>query len=197
MPSDQWSPLAVEEYRALRATIRERGTVRWIVIALTFVAWAAITAATFWGPIAALSAPLTLTLLAASFETVFGLHVGAERVGRYIQARYESGDGLPGWEHEAMAIGVETHLATGSDPLCIVMYALATILNAVPMGLVTSRYGSMLDLPLLIAIVTVVFHAAFLWRLTRARRFARRQRAEDLRFFTRHRPAPKSNDPTK
>ena len=40
MSSDSPSPLSIEEYRALRATIRERGTARWIVIALTFVAWA-------------------------------------------------------------------------------------------------------------------------------------------------------------
>src|SRR5688572_14729222 len=36
------SELAHEEFRALRATIRERGTLRLLVVLITFVAWATL-----------------------------------------------------------------------------------------------------------------------------------------------------------
>ena len=96
-----------EEYTALRATIRERGTARVCIFAAGIAAWAAATIA-----IAALAATpvatlLPLLVLAAVFEAVFALHIGVERIGRYIQvfhevepaaadAGAESGDGRMG-----------------------------------------------------------------------------------------------------
>src|SRR5690349_11073526 len=71
----------LEEYSALRATIRERGTARvWIFLAGLAV-WAALTittAALATLPIASL---LPLLMLAGAFEAVFALHTGVERVG--------------------------------------------------------------------------------------------------------------------
>ena len=76
------TPLAVEEYRALRATIRERGTMRLVVALITFVAWAAgALAVVSWGSVSAL-ALLPLLVLVAGFEVVFATHVGVERIGR-------------------------------------------------------------------------------------------------------------------
>jgi hypothetical protein len=186
MSSPDLTPLAVEEFRALRATIRERGTVRWIVIALTFVAWASLVIvgqAVLPLPVIFL---VTLVVLAAGFEIVFALHVGAERVGRFLQARYEAGPGsLPSWEHAAMATGSDPRLNAGIDPLCSWLFATATVLNLVPIALTASdgpRIGDLLPVEL---IVWGLFHLLFLFRILRARRFAASQRAIELEFFQR------------
>ena len=85
------TPRELEEYTALRETIRERGTARvWIFVA-GLVAWAALviaTAALAALPVATL---LPLLILAGTFEAVFSLHAGVERVGRYIQVFFEEG----------------------------------------------------------------------------------------------------------
>jgi len=193
MSSDSPSPLSIEEYRALRATIRERGTARWIVIALTFVAWAWIVSTT-QAPLSApfptpLSSLIPLVVLAAGFEIVFGLHVGVERVGRYLQARYEAADGsLPQWEHEAMAAGSVPELRSGIDPLAGWLFIAAAAVNLM-------RFGTpimLIDVGLpgstwLELAVSLALHSLFVVRLSRARRFAATQRDEDLRFFGRTR----------
>src|SRR5215475_11445055 len=92
-----------EEYRSLRATIRERGTARIWVFLVGIIAWAALitaTAALAALPVATL---LPLLVLVSVFEAVFSLHVGVERIGRYIQVFLEHEGG--GWEHTAMAFG--------------------------------------------------------------------------------------------
>ena len=77
------------EYEALRATIRERGTVRMWVILVGLLTWGALAI----GPWAAGSrGALTLVPLlaiAATFEISFFIHTGVERVGRYLQVLYE------------------------------------------------------------------------------------------------------------
>src|SRR5947209_377037 len=90
-PVEEWdmTPRDVEEYRALRDTIRERGTTRvWVFIAGLAV-WAALviaTAALAALPVATL---LPLLVLAAVFEAVLSLHIGVERIGRYLQVYFE------------------------------------------------------------------------------------------------------------
>src|SRR5262245_51277 len=83
------TPSEQEQYRALRATIRERGTARVCVFLGGVAVWAAIAVTT-----GAISAPpiatlVPLLMLAATFEAVFALHVGVERVGRYLAVFYE------------------------------------------------------------------------------------------------------------
>src|SRR5262245_24708088 len=94
--------LAVEEYRALRATIRERGTARLVVTTITFVSWAGLVTATCALNLPAVLGLVPLLVLTAGFEAGFAMHVGVERVGRFIQVRYEGDAGLPAWEHAAM-----------------------------------------------------------------------------------------------
>lgn len=196
MSSDSPSPLSVEEYRALRATIRERGSVRWIVIAVTFVGWAWLVAPTeslLAAPAGVLATPLfslvPLLVLAAGFETVFGLHVGVERVGRYLQARYESPDGaLPQWEHEAMAAGDRPELRSGIDPLASWLFVTAALINLTPF--LAPGYGMRLDqsaIHVFQILISLLGHGLFVRRVVMARRFAAGQRSEDLRFFARAR----------
>src|ERR1700730_18215105 len=94
------------EYIALRATIRERGTARVFIFVAGLAAWTAAmiaTAALASSPVATL---LPLLLLASVFEAVFALHVGVERVGRYIQVFHEAEGDEAKWEHTAMSFGL-------------------------------------------------------------------------------------------
>lgn len=181
LPTD----LAVEEYRALRATIRERGTLRLIVIAITFAVWAGLVLAIqAFIPIPLFSL-VPLLVLAAGFEVVFATHVGIERIGRYVQARYETNESdLPGWERSAMALGADARAATGIDPLASGLFVAAVALNLVPVLLVSLTEGPQFlgVIPGEFAVFAAI-HLLFVWRIFRARRFAARQRAVDLAIF--------------
>jgi hypothetical protein len=181
MAPDQ-SDFALEEYRALRATIRERGTLRLFVAAITFVGWATLVvlvAALVAMPILALA---PLLVLAAGFEVVFATHVGVERVGRFLQARYER-DGVPGWERAAMGIGIGRLPSAGIDPLFSVLFGLAALLNLVPVALLSVEGGPIIGEMSVEFLVYSAFHLVFVGRVASARRFARRQRAADLAAF--------------
>jgi hypothetical protein len=158
-----------DEYRALRATIRARGTAR---------VWVFLAGLGFWGVLAVATATLEpvplatlvpLLVLAGAFECVFALHVGIERVGRYLQVFYEDR-----WEQLAMKFGTPTS-GTRPDALFVVFFALATLLNFVPV-LVAGAVPIEL-------IVVGGAHMAFLGRLALARQAAGRQRAADLLRF--------------
>jgi len=186
MSSDSPPSLAVEEYRALRATIRERGTARWIVIALTFVAWGALSSVDRVFAAAPALTLVPLVVLAAGFETVFALHVGVERIGRYLQVRYESENGaLPQWEHEAMASS-GINLRTGIDPLASWLFATAALLNLLP-ALVIGLWFPIGPQPGLAVqlVLAAVATALFIVRIFRARAVASIQRDRDLEFFRR------------
>lgn len=164
-----------DEYSALRATVRERGTARVCLFAAGIAAWAAAaiaTAALASTPIAAL---LPLLVLAAVFEAVFALHVGVERIGRYIQVFYETDlPALPKWEHAAMAFGRPKGAAT-TDALFSAIFFLAALFNLMPALLLEPQR------------VELVFvggaHALFALRLLVARHAASTQRAIDLERF--------------
>ena len=168
------TPRELEEYRALRDTIRERGTTRvWLLLA-GFVGWAALviaTAALAALPIATL---LPLLILAVGFETVFAVHTGVERIGRYVQVFFEDDEADHGWEHRITAYG-DIPRAPISDPLLASYFWIATVFNFIP---------AMLASPVPIEWSAVgIMHLLFLVRVGVARRQARRQRAIDLERF--------------
>ena len=78
-------PLSRDEYAALRATIRQRGTLRLLLPVITIVGWALATEP-LPGPFYGL---VPLLVLAAGFEAIAALHLNVERVGRYIQVFFE------------------------------------------------------------------------------------------------------------
>jgi len=169
--SPRMSPAEQEEYRSLRATIRERGTARIWVFLAGIVAWAALitaTAALAALPIATL---LPLLVLVAAFEAVFSLHVGVERIGRYIQVFLEN-DG--GWEHAAMAYG-QPPRGMRVDPLFSLCFLMATLLNFVPV---------LLAEPVALELWVVgAVHLLVAIRIVVARRSVARQRDVDLKRF--------------
>lgn len=171
------TPRERDEYRALRATIRERGTARLYLFVAGIVGWAALvltTAATMALPVATL---LPLVVLAAVFEAVFALHVGVERVGRYIQVFYESADAeaTARWEHAAMQFGPEAARGT-PNPVFASLFLIATLGNIAPAAFAGA-------VPIEWAVIGAV-HALFAVRVITARRMAAGQRARDLTRFT-------------
>ena len=179
--STSLSPLAVEEYRALRATIRERGTLRLLVAAITFVAWGALVIAVQALFVVPALAMIPLMALVAGFEVVFAAHVGVERLGRFIEAVYESDDGtMPRWEHTAMQLSPSAGRGSGLDPLFTGLFLLATLFNLLPVALMTLETPEAGDSLPLELIVFGGIHGLFGLRLLQARAFASRQRTRDL-----------------
>jgi hypothetical protein len=162
------------EYTALRATIRERGTVRICTFAGGIVAWGALavaTAAVASTPIATL---LPLLALAAVFEAVFALHIGVERVGRYLQVFYESDEDDAAWEHVAMSFGRPAG-AVGLDPVFTAVFLLAGGFNLIPALVIGPTTPEL--------IFVGGAHALLAVRVIAARAGARAQRKVDLARF--------------
>ena len=64
-------------------------------------------------------------------EAIHALHVGAERIGRYLQVYYEDAPDGPRWETTAMAVGPALP-GGGIDPLFSVVFISATLANLIP-----------------------------------------------------------------
>lgn len=190
--------LHTEEYRQLRAAIRERGSLRVALFVATIGAWAVaagLVAALMPLPMTSL---LPLTLLVAGFEAVHALHVGAERIGRYLYVRYESGiaggsprneglandspmnDGSPNhlplmWEGAVAAFGAGHRASTRpAGGLFALSFTIAILVNF----LVTALGGTQAELAGIGAL-----HALALVRVLAAQRAAAGQRAEDQKRF--------------
>ena len=165
----------LEEYRALRDTIRERGTARHWIVVVGFGLWAALTLAIVAFATLPVATLLPLLVLVVVFEVIFAIHTGVERVGRYVQVYFESPEETARWEHVAMAYG-RTFGGGGIDALFTPIFWVATLLNFVP---------AMLSGPMAIDWVVVgAVHALFIVRVWSARRQAGRQRAIDLERFS-------------
>lgn len=166
--------LSDAEYAALRQTIASRGTTRMVLFPVTIIGWATLTLILllFNGP--PVAAVLTLAVLVGGFEAIHALHVGAERIGRYLQVYYEGSQDTPRWETTAMAVG-PTLPGGGIDPLFSTVFVGATVLNLIP---------ALLPGPTVIEQGVVgVLHAAFVVRVVRARGAAARQRAVELESY--------------
>lgn len=181
------TPREVNEYTALRDTIRQRGSLRITLFMLTLVAWAAATIATAALAALPVATLLPLLLLAAGFEVVFGLHTAVERIGRYLQVFYEEDDDPSrpqrAWERTAMAYG--RAYPGGPDPLFAAHFIIAVFLNFVPV---------LLAEPVQIEVIVVgVAHVVVIARILAARHAASGQRAKDLdRFQSLKQTAPTS-----
>ena len=176
--------LAESEFTVLRATIATRGTIRMALLPVIMLAWAALAIVVIlFGdlPIAALP---PLAVLVGGFESINALHVGVERIGRYLQVFYEGQAEGPSWETTTMAAASQLR-GGGVDPLFTVVFYAAAIVNMItalvpePTPLETLIVGGL--------------HAAFLARVTRARQVAGSQRARDLRAYQDTRAAAASS----
>src|ERR1043165_4328151 len=108
--------LTESEFATLRATIASRGTVRMVLVPVPLIGWASLAIVVVLVgdlPVAALP---PLAVLAGGFEAINALHVGVERIGRYLQVFYEGTPEAPAWETSAMAVGPRAR-SSGVDPL--------------------------------------------------------------------------------
>ena len=155
----------------MRATIRQRGTARMVIVPLIFIGWAGTAVATAAVITVAISTLVPLLVLVAGFEAVFALHVNVERIGRYLQVFHAEADD---WERIAMTFG-ERFPRSGPDPLFSRLFLLATSVNFLPAAL---GWENMPEL-----VVLAALHFAFINRVRLARQFAASQRAADLARF--------------
>ena len=164
-----------EEFRVLRETIASRGTVRHALLPATLVGWAVVAGLFLAFGEVWTATLMSLGVLAAGFEAIHGLHVGVERIGRYLQVFYENDVDGPMWESTAMRVGPGLPGA-GVDPLFTLVFGTATLINLVLVAfpLRTTLWEGLV----------VTAHLAFLVRILRARRAAAQQRAVDLETFT-------------
>jgi hypothetical protein len=169
------TPREIEEYRALRATIRERGSLRVILFIVGVIAWAAATIATAALAALPIATLLPLLVLAAGFEALYAVHTGVERVGRYLEVFYGD-EGTREWERTTMAYG-RAFRGGGPDALFSTHFYVATILNFVPVLLAE-------PVRLEVSVIGSV-HLLFMGRIFAAHRASEHQRALDLERFER------------
>lgn len=175
-----------QEYESLRATIRERGTARHWMLLAGLVGWATLSLGVgAWGtdPVEVL---VPLIVLVATFEVVFAIHTGVERVGRYLQVYFEQDDETARWEHVAMAYGRQFG-GGGMDALFSPLFWVATLCNLIPAVLMEPA-------PAEWAIVALV-HLLVAGRIASARTQAAGQRAQDLERFATLKAAANPNPP--
>jgi hypothetical protein len=167
--------LTESEFTVLRTTIATRGTARIILLPATFFAWSAVISVLLVaGQLGPVDSVFSLAVLVAGFEAIHALHVGVERIGRYVQVYYETGSDGPLWETTCMSVGPALP-GGGVDPLFSVLFASAAVANLTPVFLSSPMRATL-------AIVALL-HAAFLVRVGRARWAAARQRAVELESY--------------
>src|SRR5262249_52559510 len=125
-----------------------------------------------------------LAVLVGGFEAIHALHVGVERIGRYLQVYYESNGSGPRWETTVTSVGPALP-GGGIDPLFSVVFICASFVNIVPaLGGTLFHYQNALPGPTRTELgVIAVLHLAFVVRIVRARGAAARQRAVELESF--------------
>jgi hypothetical protein len=172
--------VAGREYVALRETIRSRGGTRPIAFLIGTAVWAAALIALLTWSAQPIASVVPLLVLVASFEVVRSLHLGVERIGRYIQVFFEENTGrsqptgAPAWEHTAMALG-PTVPGAGGHPYFLPVFFMATFVNFLAV---------LFPGPLMIEVATTaVPHVAFLAWLVYCDRGMRKQRATELARF--------------
>ena len=165
------------EYVILRRTIAQRGALRPVLTLCGMSCWgAALIAVLVLFPVPVASV-IPLLVLAVTFEVIKPLHVGAERIGRYLQVFYEEdGDAsrpladTPSWERVAMNFGVVP--GVGGHPLFVPIFFLATA---------TNYLAVLLPQPVALEMsVLAVPHLAFLAWVITAHRAVRTQRVIEL-----------------
>jgi hypothetical protein len=163
-----------DEFRVMRHTIAVRGTVRMVLLPIALSGWALLAGGFLAFSQSPAGAAVSLLVLVATFEAVHALHVGVERIGRFIQVFYETAPDAPRWETTAMQLGPGLPGA-GVDPLFTLVFVSAALCNLFVVFLPGPSAT--------IAVLLVLIHALFIARVIRARLAAARQRTRDLEMF--------------
>jgi len=172
--------VGLEEFRQLRATIRERSTARVVVSIITFVSWAALALVLHHWDESMVCGLIPLVVLIVGFELMFALHVSVERIGRYVAVFYEGPPQAPKWETAIAAFGRSAAArATQTHVLLAGEFIVATGLNLVVLVVAVQPDPYVSSLSIAMAVI----HGAFIARVAQARRQAARQREADTAVF--------------
>jgi hypothetical protein len=187
------------EFAVLRRTIAARGTVRMILFPVTMLGWASLALIVLMFSEAPLAVLFPLAVLVGGFEAIHALHVGVERIGRYLQVYYENPETGPGWENTVTAVGPALP-GGGIDPLFSLVFVGAAFVNIIPaLGSLVIRDATLLPAPTRTELGVIgALHLIFIIRVVRARGAAARQRAVELETFRAIHtqiPNPKSQNP--
>ncbi len=170
----------LEEFRQLRATIRERSAARVVVSLITFVSWGTLALVLYRWDEPMVCGLIPLVVLIVGFELAFALHVGVERIGRYVAVFYEGSPQAPKWETAIAAFGrsaaakaTQTHVLLAGEFIVAAGFNLVVLVVAVQ----PNPYVSSLS------IAMAVIHGAFIARVVLALRQAARQREADAAAF--------------
>lgn len=165
--------LAASEYETLRATIRQRGTIRIYVVLIGIAAWGGLAMALVISQAQGGAILVPLLILGTTFELNFFVHTGVERIGRYIQVFYEEASGSIGWETTAMNYGAG--FPGGLDALFGAVFSICGAVNLFSSLAVARRPGWIA--------LSLILHSLFAYRIVSARKAAASQRALDLDRF--------------
>jgi hypothetical protein len=114
-------PVQLEEFRALRATIRERTTARVLIVVVAFVGWSALALAVMLVVPAPLLLLVPLVLLLAGFEANLKIVRATDLMATYLRVTFEENRGIPGWE-TASANLARRGRGTREDPLFLWLF---------------------------------------------------------------------------
>jgi hypothetical protein len=160
-----------------------------VLLPVTLLGWASLALVILLFTELPVAALLSLAVLVGGFEAIHALHVGVERIGRYLQVYYEREHDGPRWETTVVAVGPALP-GGGIDPLFTLVFVCAAIVNMLPAIVpqpTRMEFG-----------IVGAFHVAFIFRVVRARGAAARQRAVELETFRAIKsqiPSPKSQTP--
>ena len=152
-----------------------RGTVRIVLLLVTLLGWSALPWCCCSSAALPVAALFTLAVLAAGFEAIHALHVGVERIGRYLQVYLRDGRPMARVGNHRHGRSARRSPAGASTRSSRCVFASAAVLNLIP-ALVPEPTPIELE-------CCSALHLAFLIRVVRARGAAARQRAVELETF--------------
>ena len=174
--------IQLEEFRALRAAIRERTIARVLLLTLAWVGWAALATAIMLVLPAVPLLALPLVVLLAAFEVNLGTVRGAERIAAYVRLVFEERRAVPGWE-TASADLARRYPAMAGDPLFFWVFVAVICANylcvVIAAGETADPSTRVREDSLDLALVTAL-HGAVLLRFVLGRRALMRGRRGEL-----------------
>ena len=174
--------IQLEEFRALRAAIRERTIARVVFLAVAWAGWAALATAIMLVLPAVPLLALPLVVLLAAYEVNLGTVRGTERIGAYLRLVFEERRAVPGWE-TASADLARRYPATAGDPLFFWVFVAVICANylcvVIAAGETADPSTRVREDSLDLALVTAL-HGAVLLRFVQGRRALSKARVREL-----------------
>jgi hypothetical protein len=163
------------EYDSLRAAIRIRLALTPALLVLAVLGWAALTLWVFTTDVVSAATLVPLMVLAAGFEAIHALHLGAARRACYLQAAFEepATSATPRWETTTLSYR-QRFGRIGSNATFSTLVGVATVVNFLPAA-VSGTAEELAGIG--------IAHALLVLRIVTATRRAARLQHDDLDRF--------------